>query len=171
MDVKAVLAVLMMLFATGVTFGLYQINFQGFTHLTNYSKTPAYSLVGTRLYENGTLFLQVSRVAGPDTYGGFVVLVQVLYPNGTVLYQWTGQQLANIPQSDIKNEFSMHPVKPIKIGNYGVGLLVPLGQNATVILQIPHPIKPGTYIVRVWDADGQDAAYGMKFQIEVQVTQ
>ncbi len=171
MDVKVILALLAMLFATGVTFGLYQINFQGFTHLTNYSKTPAYSLAGTRLFENGTLFLQISRTAGPDTYGGFIVLVQVLYPNGTLLYQWTGQQLGMLPESHIINEFSLHPVKPIRIGNYGVGLLVPLGQNATVILQIPHSISPGTYIVRVWDADGQDQAYGIKFQIEVQVTQ
>lgn len=170
MNGKAILAIILMLFATGVTFGLYQINFQGFTHLTNYSKTPAYSLVGTRLYENGTLFLQVSRVAGPDTYGGFIVLVQILYPNGTVVYQWTGQQLGKIPLSDIKNEFPLHPTKPIKIGNYGVGLEVPLGQNSTVILQVPHPLQAGNYIIRVWDADGQDAAYGIKFQIEVQVT-
>ena len=168
--VTAIIAILAMLFATGVTFGLYEINFHGFTHLTNYSKTPAYSLAGTRLYSNGTLFLQISRTAGPDTYGGFIVLVQVLYPNGSVFYQWTGQQLGMLPPSDIKNEFPLHPSKPIKIGNYGVGILVPLGQNSTIILQIPHPVPPGTYIVRVWDADGQDSAYGMKFEITVEVT-
>lgn len=164
-----ILAIVMMLVATGVTFGLYQINFQGFTHLTNYSKTPAYSLVGTKLYSNGTLFLQISRTAGPDTYGGFIVLVQVLYPNGSVYYQWTGQQLGKIPSNDIKNQIPLHPTKPIKIGNYGVGIEVPLGQNSTIILQIPHNIPSGNYIIRVWDADGQDSAYGMKFQIEVQV--
>ncbi len=77
--------------------GLYQINFQGFTHLTNYSKTPAYSLVGTQLLENGTLILHITRVAGPDTYGGFIVLVQVLYPNGTVAYEWNSTYLGHIP--------------------------------------------------------------------------
>jgi len=165
----SIIAVLMMLFATGVTFGLYQINFQGFTHLTNYSKTPAYSLVGTKLYSNGTLFLQVSRTAGPDTYGGFILLVQVLYPNGSVFCQWTGQQLGMTPQSNIKNEFSLHSSKPIKIGDYGVGIEVPLGQNSTIILQIPHSVPPGTYIIKVWDADGESAAYGQKFQIVVNV--
>ncbi|WP_338598618.1 TQO small subunit DoxA domain-containing protein [Sulfolobus tengchongensis] len=171
MNGKAIslIAIIMMLLATGVTFGLYQINFQGFGKLTNYSKTPAYSLIGTKLYENGTLFLQISRTAGPDTYGGFVVLVQVLYPNGTVLYQWTGQQLGNIPANDIKNEFPLHPSQPIKIGNYGVGIMVPLGQNSTIILQIPHQVPPGIYIVKVWDADGQSSAYGMKFQVTVKV--
>lgn len=67
------------------------------------------------------------------------------------------------------NWSTWHLARPIKIGNYGVGLLIPLGQNATVILQIPHPVPAGTYIIRVWDADGQDSAYGMKFQIQVQV--
>ncbi|ARM77059.1 TQO small subunit DoxA domain-containing protein [Acidianus manzaensis] len=169
MNEKVLVAILAMLIATGVTFGLYQINFQGFTHLTNYSKTPGYSLSGTRLYQNGTLFLQISRVDGPDTYGGFIVLVQILYPNGTIYYQWTGQQLGHIPTNDIKNEFSLHPSKAIKIGNYGVGIEIPLGQNSTIILQT-HPLQPGNYIIRVWDADGQDSAYGMKFQIEVQVS-
>ncbi len=164
-DKVGVVAIIMMLLATGVTFGLYQINFQGFTHLTNYSKTPAYSLAGTRLYPNGTLFLQIARVAGPDTYGGFVVLVQILYPNGTVLYQWGPSQLSHIPSYDIKNEFPLHPVKPDKFA-----LVVPLGQNATVILQVPFHIKPGKYIVRVYDVDGQYEAYGIKFQAVVQVS-
>ncbi len=165
----AVIAILAMLFGTGVTFGLYQINFQGFTHLTNYSKTPAYSLAGTKLYENGTLLLQVSRTAGPDTYGGFIVLVQVLYPNGSLFYQWTGQQLGLLPPGDIINQIQFHPSKPIKIGNYGVGIEVPLGQNSTVILQIPHSVPNGTYTVKAWDADGTSSAYGIKFQASVTV--
>ncbi|MCW1302750.1 MAG: Aa3-type terminal oxidase [Candidatus Parvarchaeota archaeon] len=133
MNKVAVLAIIGLIIATGVTFGLYQINFQGFTNLTNYSKTPAYSLVGTRLYENGTLFLQIARTAGPDTYGGFITLVQVLYPNGTIVYQWNATQLAHIPKNNIHNEFSLHPVTTTPFA---------LGQNATVILQIPHHIKP-----------------------------
>jgi TQO small subunit DoxA. len=55
MKTLEIIAIMFMLIATGVTFGLYQINFQGFTHLTNYSKTAAYDLSGTRLYSNGTL--------------------------------------------------------------------------------------------------------------------
>jgi len=165
-----IIAIIFMLIATGVTFGLYQINFQGFTNLTNYSKTPAYDLSGTRLYSNGTLLLNVTRTAGPDTYGGFIVLVQILYPNGTVLYQWTGQQLGMLPQSDIINKFPLHPAKPIHIGKYGVGILAPLGQNFLVKLQVPFHIKPGTYIVRVYDADGQYEAYGTEFQVTVTVS-
>jgi thiosulfate dehydrogenase [quinone] small subunit len=30
-------------------------------------------------------------------------------------------------------------------------------------------VKPGNYIVRVYDVDGQDSAYGITFQIEVVV--
>ena len=165
MDRVAVLAIIGLIIATGVTFGLYQINFQGFTKLTNYSKTPAYSLIGTRLYENGTLFLQIARTAGPDTYGGFITLVQVLYPNGTIVYQWNATQLAHIPKNNIHNEFSLHPVTTTPFA-----LEVPLGQNATVILQIPHHIKPGYYIVRVYDVDGSYQAYGEKFQVQVYVS-
>ncbi|WP_345725246.1 TQO small subunit DoxA domain-containing protein [Saccharolobus caldissimus] len=165
MEKITILALLGLIIATGVTFGLYQINFQGFGHLTNYSKTPAYSLAGTRLYENGTLFLQIARTAGPDTYGGFIVLVQVLYPNGTVVYQWNASQLAHIPKSHIHNEFSLHPVTTTPFA-----LEVPLGQNATVILQIPFHLKPGYYIVRVYDVDGSYQAYGVKFQVEVYVS-
>lgn len=161
---ESLIAILAMLLATGITFGLYQINFQGFTHLTNYSKTPAYDLTGTRLYSNGTLYLQIARIAGPDTYGGFIVLVQILYPNGTVLYQWNAQQLGHIPSKDIINKFPLHPVK-----SDGFALVVPLGQNATVILHVPFHIKPGKYIVRVYDVDGSDSAYGIKFQTVVTV--
>lgn len=108
MDRTTALALLGFIIATGVTMGLYQINFQGFTHLTNYSKTPAYSLAGTQLLENGTLILHITRVAGPDTYGGFIVLVQVLYPNGTIAYEWNSTYLGHIPpQYDIINEYDL----------------------------------------------------------------
>ncbi|WP_048812992.1 TQO small subunit DoxA domain-containing protein [Acidilobus saccharovorans] len=165
-SVKAMeaIAVVAFIFVTGVTLAMYQINFGGLSHLVNYSKTPAYELYGTRLYENGTLFLQVARVAGPDTYGGFISLVQVLYPNGTVLYQWNESQLAHIPSSDITNKYDL----PGHLTHStGFALEVPLGQNSTIILQMPMHVKPGNYIVRVYDVDGQDSAYGITFQVEV----
>ncbi|MFB6471158.1 MAG: TQO small subunit DoxA domain-containing protein [Vulcanisaeta sp. AZ3] len=166
MDKTIILALLGFVIATGVTMALYQINFQGFTHLTNYSKEPAYSLAGTRLFSNGTLALQISRVAGPDTYGGFIVLVQILYPNGTVLYQWNASQLGHIPSYDIINKY----VLPGHLAHSdGFALVVPLGQNATVILHAPITISPGTYIVRVYDVDGSYEAYGIKFQVYVTV--
>jgi thiosulfate dehydrogenase [quinone] small subunit len=163
MEKEVALALLGFLIATGMTLWLYQIDFQGLGHLTNWSKTAGYCLEGTKLFTNGTLFLQISRVDGPDTYGGFIVLVQVLYPNGTVVYQWNANQLGHIPKSDIHNEFSLHPAH-----STGFALCVPLGQNATVILNMPFSISPGTYIVKVYDADGASAAYGQEWEIEVQ---
>ena len=168
MDRSIIIALLGFIIATGVTMALYQINFQGFTHLTNYSKKPAYSLSGTRLFSNGTLFLQIDRVAGPDTYGGFIVLVQILYPNGTVLYQWNATQLGHIPSYDIINEY---PLPGHMAYSDGFALVVPLGQNATVILHAPIRIPLGTYIVRVYDVDGSYEAYGIKFQVYVTVNQ
>ncbi|MBW9141657.1 MAG: Aa3-type terminal oxidase [Candidatus Aramenus sp.] len=165
MDKIGLIAIIIMLLVTGITFGLYQINYQGFTHLTNYSKFPAYVLTGTRLYSNGTLFLQIANTAGSDTYGGFVTLVQILYPNGTVLYEWGPSQLSHIPSYDIVNKFSLHPVHSDTFA-----LVVPLGQNATVILQTPFHIQPGKYIVRVYDVDGEYESYGIKFQTVVQVS-
>ncbi|MGC9116391.1 MAG: TQO small subunit DoxA domain-containing protein [Conexivisphaera sp.] len=165
MDKYAVAVAVFIVIATGLTLASYQVFFHGFTNLTNYSKTPGYDLQGTRLFSNGTLELQISRVDGPDTYGGFIVLVQILYPNGTVLYQWNASQLGHVPQSDISNEFPLHPVH-----SDGFALVVPLGQNATVILQAHRPIPSGTYVVRVYDVDGQYAAYGQKFQAVVTVS-
>lgn len=159
-----VLAILGMLLATGVTLGLYKINFQGLGHLTNYSKTSAYSLAGTVLYTNGTLLLHITRVAGPDTYGGFVVLVQVLYPNGSVFYQFNASYLGHIPQSDIWNKYNLPG--HLKHSD-GFALVVPLGQVSIVTLQIPKPVPSGTYIIRAYDADGQYQAYGIKFQVTV----
>jgi thiosulfate dehydrogenase [quinone] small subunit len=164
MDRASLVAVLMTLIVTGITLGLYQLNFQGFTHLTNYSKVPEYDLTGTRLYENGTLLLQVARVAGPDTYGGFIVEVQLLYPNGTTLYSWNSRLLGDIPSADIKNAIPLHPTK-----SDGYALVVPLGQNSTVVLQVPFHVSPGLYVVRVFDVDGQQSAYGRAFQVEVEV--
>nr|WP_048057147.1 TQO small subunit DoxA domain-containing protein [Vulcanisaeta moutnovskia] len=168
MDRMTALALLGFIIATGVTMGLYQINFQGFTHLTNYSKTPAYSLAGTQLFKNGTLLLHVIRVAGPDTYGGFIVLVQVLYPNGTVAYEWNSTYLGHISQYDIINKYNLpgHLVH-----SDGFALVVPLGQSAIVKLYAPVTFSPGTYIVRVYDADGQYEAYGIKFQVYVTVNE
>lgn len=159
-------AVTAFVFVTGVTLAMYQINFGGLTHLVNYSKTPAYALYGTRLYSNGTLLLQIARVAGPDTYGGFIALVQVLYPNGTVLYQWNESQLAHIPARDITNRYQL----PGHLTHStGFALEVPLGQNSTVVLQMPMHVAPGKYIVKVYDVDGQSSAYGISFQVEVTV--
>ena len=167
MDRTTVLALLGFIIATGITMALYQINFQGFTHLTNYSKTPAYSLNGTQLFENGTLMLHITRVAGPDTYGGFIVLTQVLYLNGTVAYEWNATYLGHIPQYDIANTYYLpgHLVH-----SDGFALVVPLGQSAIVRLYAPVTFSPGTYIVRVYDVDGQYEAYGIKFQVYVTVS-
>jgi len=158
-------ALVAFIIATGITFGLYQIMDQGFTHLTNYSKVPAYDLSGTKLYKNGTLFLQIARVAGPDTYGGFVVLVQVLSSNGSIIYQWNSKQLGHIPSTNIHNKFSMHPVRAD-----GFALVVPLGQNATITLQIPHKLSPGVYYIRIYDVDGHYSAYGTKFEVKVKIS-
>ncbi len=163
MEKEIALALIGFLIATGMTLWLYQIDFQGLTHLTNWSKTVGYCLEGTKLFTNGTLLLQISRVDGPDTYGGFIVAVQVLYPNGTIVYQWNSNQLGHIPSKDIHNEFSLHPVH-----STGFALCVPLGQNASVILHMPFHVQPGSYIVRVYDANGKNAAYGQKWEIEVQ---
>ena len=167
MDRTSVYAVLGFIIATAITMALYQINFLGFTHLTNYSKKPAYSLAGTQLFENGTLVLHITRVAGPDTYGGFIVLVQVLYPNGTVAYQWNAAYLGRIPQSDIVNKYNLpgHLVH-----SNGFALVVPLGQSAIVKLYAPVAFSPGIYIVRAYDTDGQYEAYGIKSQTYVTVT-
>ena len=74
----------------------------------------------------------------------------------------------HILSQDIVNEYPLprHMVYP-----GGFALVVPLGQNATVILHAPIHITPSTYIVRVYDVDGSYEAYGIKFQTYVTVNQ
>lgn len=152
--------------ATGYTMVTYQVFFNGFTSLHNYSKTPAYVLNGTKIFTNGTVMMQISRVDGPDTYGGFIVLVQLIGPNGSTVYQWNSQQLGSIPAGLIHNEYPLHPVKADKFA-----LVVPLGQNATVVLQVPFHLKTGLYTLKAYDVDGQDSAYGINFAVTVQAQQ
>jgi thiosulfate dehydrogenase [quinone] small subunit len=151
--------------ATGFTMVTYQVFYEGFTDLHNLSKTPAYDLNGTRVFTNGTVLMQIAIVDGPDTYGGFIVLVQLIGPNGSVIYQWNAQQLGSIPASNIHNRYPLHLVK-----GDGFALVVPLGQNASVVLNVPFALKSGTYTVRAYDVDGQDSAYGISFQATVQAS-
>jgi len=159
------LLVIGLVIATGFTMVTYQVFFGGFTDLHNLSKTPAYDLNGTRVFTNGTVLMQISRVDGPDTYGGFIVLVQLIGPNGTIVYQWNAQQLGSIPASNIHNQYPLHPVHAD-----GFALVVPLGQNASVVLNVPFALKGGTYTVRAYDVDGQDSAYGISFQATVKAS-
>ncbi|MGC8661209.1 MAG: TQO small subunit DoxA domain-containing protein [Nitrososphaeria archaeon] len=158
------LLIIGLVIATGFTMVTYQVFFSGFTDLHNLSKTPAYDLNGTQVFTNGTVLMQIARVDGPDTYGGFIVLVQLIGPNGSVIYQWNAQQLGTIPASHIHNLYPLHPVKADKFA-----LVVPLGQNASVELQTPFTLKRGTYTVRAYDVDDQDSAYGINFQATVKV--
>ncbi|MDG6935694.1 MAG: Aa3-type terminal oxidase [Nitrososphaerota archaeon] len=159
-----VLLAIALVISTGYTVVTYQAFFGGFTDLHNYSKTPGYVLTGTMLYPNGTLDLQVANEYGPDTYGGFIVLVQVLNPSGSVVYEWNASQLGAIPKSSITNEYPLHPAHPD-----GFALVVPLGQNASVVLHMPFSVKPGNYTVRVYDVDGQYSSNGINFETEVTV--
>ncbi|MGC8664943.1 MAG: TQO small subunit DoxA domain-containing protein [Nitrososphaeria archaeon] len=160
------LLIIGLIIATGYTFVTYQYFFGGFTNLHNYSKTPAYVLNGSKVFTNGTVVLQIARVDGPDTYGGFIVLVQLISQNGSVVYQWNAEQLGSIPQSHIHNEYPLHPVKSDKFA-----LIVLLGQNASVILQVPFKLQSGTYTLRAYDVNGQDSAYGISFSVTVQTQQ
>ncbi|MEM0123581.1 MAG: TQO small subunit DoxA domain-containing protein [Conexivisphaerales archaeon] len=162
MNKFVVLLAIALVVSTGYTVVTYQEFFGGFTNLHNYSKTPGYVLTGTMLYPNGTLDLQVANEYGPDTYGGFIVLVQVL--NSSVVYQWNASQLGTLPKSEISNEYPLHPAH-----SDGFALVVPLGQNATVVLHMPFSVNPGKYTVRVYDVDGQYSSNGVKFQAQVTV--
>ncbi|WP_054842418.1 TQO small subunit DoxA domain-containing protein [Vulcanisaeta distributa] len=126
----------------------------------------AYSLAGTRLLDNGTLISCIIKVAGLDTYGEFVVLVQALYLNGTIAYEWNSTYLGHIPQYDIVNKYDLpgHLVR-----SDGFALVVPLGQSAIIKLYAPITFSRGTYIIRVYDVDRQYETYGIKFQVYVTV--
>ncbi len=112
---------------------------------------PHISLSHLYLNRNGDLKMRIYRNGGPDTYGAFIVAVQVIDKNGKKVLRFDSDYLGHLSTQRIQN-FYMDKVQPNTRS-----LLVPLGGLANVELTPPtyKDLSPGTYQVELIGIDNE----------------
>lgn len=100
--------------------------------------------------KDGTLKFGVYRVEGADVYGSFLIGVSLKDENGNVIFNKNGEELAQLPQTCISNEY----VAKVKPGAYS--LVIPLGAKAAVTLKDDalRSLKQGNYKLVLTDISG-----------------
>lgn len=100
--------------------------------------------------KDGTLKFGVYRVEGADVYGSFLIGVTLKDENGNVIFNKNGEELAQLPQTSISNEY----VAKVKPGAYS--LVIPLGAKAAVTLKDDalRSLKQGNYKLVLTDISG-----------------
>lgn len=98
--------------------------------LHNKSVRPKVELTETHVLPEGIRFTAM-RVEGADVYGSFVVAARLRQEDGSVLREWTSEQLARLPKDDIANDYVAH----VRTGPHG--LILPLGAKADILLRTP----------------------------------
>lgn len=93
--------------------------------LHNKSVKPKIELSGAKV-DNGNLSFKVYRVEGVDVYGSFLIGITLKDANGKVVIQKDGEELAQFPLTDIKNDY----VAKVAPGKHS--LVIPLGSKATL---------------------------------------
>lgn len=146
---------IMLIVAVLVTLVSYQLEHHGlWGKLVNYSKTPKLTLSKTSVTPND-LLLNLSRTAGPATYGSFVVQVTLRQPGASRALEVFGpHQLSRIPMTAIQNKYHFQQVTR---GPWG--LIVPLAAQARIRLTLGRKahqrlIGVKTVIVTVQDVSG-----------------
>lgn len=115
----------------------------------NKAVKPHLTLSKIALNKNGDLRFDVFRDAGPDTYGSFVVSVQVVNEEGKRVLDFDSAYLGSLSPDHIHNHYleKVHP--------NGISLVTPLGALASIELSplTPQHVPPGKYFIEVTDID------------------
>ncbi|MCT2561716.1 TQO small subunit DoxD [Chryseobacterium herbae] len=104
------------------------------------------------------LTFEVYRTQGVDVYGSFLIGIQFLDKNGTVLKALDLKDLAKFPKENIKN----HYVAKVKPGKHS--LIIPLGSKADLTVSL-HDIqvkKEEIHTVKLIDISGIEWTAGVK---------
>lgn len=129
------LSLVMSIVGAGVMLWSYQVIHNGlWGKLHNDSKTPHLVLAAKGLQSDGTLKLNVYRDNGPDTYGSYIVEVQVK-DGGQMVEDFKAGDLAKIPATAIENHLAM---KKVTAGHYA--LTVPLAADSTITMTPSTPV-------------------------------
>ncbi len=143
--------------AMGVTLWSYQVMHGGlYGHLYNYSKKPDVEILNASISNTSeTLDFEVFRISGPDTYGAFIIEMEIV--DATDKPVW-------------KDEFAEQGLEHKKNAGFGIdniyisqvrmskySLEIPLGAKAIVSYQDEAfaNINPGTYFLKLTDISGK----------------
>ncbi len=95
------------------------------------------------------LSFTVFRDEGADVYGSFLIQIQLLDASGNIIFERNQQQLSQIGDDQIKNDF----VAKVKAGKHS--LILPLGARARIGFKDPRfKDLDGTYLLRLTDISG-----------------
>lgn len=122
-----------------------------FGTLHNKSVRPKLELSNASI-QNEQLQYEVYRVEGADVYGSFLIGIQLIDQNGTILLDKVGADLAQFPLESISN----HYVAKIKPGKHS--LIIPLGAKADLTLDLKglDLVKNQKYTIKMIDISGAE---------------
>ena len=112
--------------------------------LHNKSVKPHVMVTNASFTSDGGLSFTVFRDEGVDTYGAFIVAVELADLSGKVVQQWDAAALSAVPAANIRNRWLVK----VKAKKYGLEL--PLGGQAQVrlpLLDNQRPNFPGLVIL------------------------
>lgn len=119
-----------------------------FGTLHNLSVKPHVRITDAGIYGDQLSF-SVFRDEGADVYGSFLIGVQLKDQDGQILFEQTQNQLAQMHQSQIKNDY----VAKVAPGKHS--LILPLGAKARLTFQDPVFVRlQGTYQIILTDISG-----------------
>lgn len=103
----------------------------------------------SNIQHNGSfLTFQLSRVEGADVYGSFLIAIQILDENNTVVKSIDQKELAGFPADQINNYY----VAKIKTGKHS--LILPLGAKADIAIDVSEVQLKRNYTLKLVDISG-----------------
>ena len=118
-----------------------------FGKLHNKSVKPKLE-ISNIIVNNNQLKFEIYRTEGADVYGSFLIGIQILDENDSLVQAWTMEDLANFEKKNIHN----HYVTKIRSGAHS--LIVPLGGKADLSLNIEPFSKEKKYRLKLIDISG-----------------
>ncbi|MCP9612205.1 TQO small subunit DoxD [Coprobacter tertius] len=117
--------------------------------LHNKSVKPKIEITESAI-KNETLSFTIYRTEGVDVYGSFLIGLTLKAPNGNIVYQKNGDELAEFPPQNIINKY----VAKIKPGKHS--LVIPLGSKAEIKIRDPkiQNLLKGKYVLILTDISG-----------------
>lgn len=117
--------------------------------LHNKSVKPKIEISDAALQQD-VLTFKVYRVEGVDVYGSFLIGITLKDANGKVLLQKDGEELAQFPVSDIKNDY----IAKVAPGKHS--LIIPLGSKAMLTIRDSNlsNLPQGNYELILTDISG-----------------
>jgi thiosulfate dehydrogenase [quinone] large subunit len=129
-----------MLVAIGVVIlyviGMNQVHHGGlWGKLHNYSKIPDIQVTNYQAVSDSTFILNLYRDKGPETYGSFLIQLEIKNSSGETVYTFGQDYMKTIDTANIHNRH----INKIKPGKHS--LLVPLGAEGKVTFHLPENKK------------------------------